>query len=306
MSSEKRWGLAGVIMTLVTVAATYLWPNQKWIGLISLCSASGVLLIWVILEINKYVRNKKMSLFLSLLAGALLGSLSAALIWYSVGNTDNKNQPSSSEGPSQYSAYKTPSAKEIANELAKHLPTKNVSPERSAPISNNPSSRSFPRLREDSEYIVVDIGGNSFQSRVEDLRKSKLHPIHFGEQFDLSIYLDGENLLVDADLRSPVGLNPQVKISRNQFVVSAAGWDYNSNDLAFEVVDNKGNPVLQLMFQGDKKLIIRGMFNGGNRVLFINDSGIRAMPLNNAQVEKYKLVPIFEYPAWKYPGKYAS
>jgi hypothetical protein len=52
MSFGDRVGLAGIVLALIALAASYLWPDKKWIGWISLFSAVALLIVWGWLEIG--------------------------------------------------------------------------------------------------------------------------------------------------------------------------------------------------------------------------------------------------------------
>lgn len=49
-----RVGIAGAILTLLSIAAFYLWPGVKAIGWLCLVAGICVLLIWAVLEIRSY------------------------------------------------------------------------------------------------------------------------------------------------------------------------------------------------------------------------------------------------------------
>jgi hypothetical protein len=50
MSFGDRLGLVGVFLALIALAATYLWPDKKWIGWIALFCAVALLVAWGWLE----------------------------------------------------------------------------------------------------------------------------------------------------------------------------------------------------------------------------------------------------------------
>lgn len=51
MSTNNRLGAFGLIATLFSVSAFYLWPDQKWIGLTCLALAVLVGMVWLFLEL---------------------------------------------------------------------------------------------------------------------------------------------------------------------------------------------------------------------------------------------------------------
>jgi len=52
MSFSDRLGLAGVVLALIALAATYLWPDKKWIGWVALFCAVALLFTWGWLELG--------------------------------------------------------------------------------------------------------------------------------------------------------------------------------------------------------------------------------------------------------------
>lgn len=59
MSTDRRIGLAGVIVGFFSIAAFYIWPNQKWIGWSSLAVAIAFCVMWFVLEVMHWANRRK-------------------------------------------------------------------------------------------------------------------------------------------------------------------------------------------------------------------------------------------------------
>ena len=80
---NSRLGMVGVIMTFLSIAALYIWPEKKWIGWVSLVIAAGLLLYWGIAEIQHFMGSGKTPHIVSIVIGCIVGGCIASLIWSS-------------------------------------------------------------------------------------------------------------------------------------------------------------------------------------------------------------------------------
>src|ERR1035437_588765 len=108
-------------------------------------------------------------------------------------------------------------------------------------------------------------------------------------------------LYVDFRATGPKG---SIEVVDNEFTVSSPDWDNNSNDRAFEVVDQNGLPVFQMIRNGIDKITVKGIFLTPGGVVIGDDRGMRIGA--KVQASDATIKPVFKYPAWKYPGKYAD
>lgn len=58
MSHEKRLGWAALVLTLFGVAASFLWPQQRWIGWVFFLGAFGCAIGWGFLELKHSLSKK--------------------------------------------------------------------------------------------------------------------------------------------------------------------------------------------------------------------------------------------------------
>jgi hypothetical protein len=54
MSTDRRIGIMGLIVAFFGIAAFYLWPDKRWIGWLSLCVATALLILWIFAELRRY------------------------------------------------------------------------------------------------------------------------------------------------------------------------------------------------------------------------------------------------------------
>ena len=105
---------------------------------------------------------------------------------------------------------------------------------------------------------------------------------------------------------------PGVEVNGNEFVVRPAGWDRNSSKNALEVVNENGSPVFQMVRLTPSMMRINGIFplQGGGwpqgSIFVADENQFEVITPGNQIPADFKLTPIFKYPAWKFPGKYAD
>ena len=88
---------------------------------------------------------------------------------------------------------------------------------------------------------------------------------------------------------------PAVEVKKGNFVVRPTDWDRNFSDNALEIVNEKLQPVLQIIYKRNGLIQIQGIFQGRNGGLIFEAPELpQALPR------------IFKYPSWKYTGQYAG
>ena len=109
-----------------------------------------------------------------------------------------------------------------------------------------------------------------------------------------SIHLDKGNLYAEARIYNGPDL-PAVEVNKGNFVVRPMDWDRNFSDNALEIVNDRMQPVLQIIYKRNGLIQIQGIFRGRNGGMIFE-----APELPEA------LPRIFKYPSWKYQGQYAE
>lgn len=158
-----------------------------------------------------------------------------------------------------------------------------------------------PTFRENPTKVFFIVGGNTFAYDAEALRKGSKVPL-LGGYSPITVYLEGNRLYADFEMYAGVGHSP-VEIKHNQFVVRLPQWDRNSNQSAFEVVNESLVPVFQLIYDGPNKIRINGIFPMPTGIMLASESGTVFNPLPGQMAT---FTRIFKYPSWKYPGQYEA
>jgi len=173
----------------------------------------------------------------------------------------------------------------------------NMFPNNSSSIINTIQK---PDFTDKSMNIYFDAGGNIWWYTVSELENSRIEPCDFDEMsIPLQIYVDDLKWYVDVSLYAGEGL-PPVQIEYNEFVDKPLKWDMNFNEGAFEVVNDKQEPIFQLIFRTQDKAIVNGFFPFGDRAVIICEYGIADL---SEEMEIFKFNRIFKYPSNKYPGE---
>jgi hypothetical protein len=175
-------------------------------------------------------------------------------------------------------------------------------------VQQTPELR-YPAFHDTSETVMFSLGGISAPKSIAQLKNRPFKPFYFDGFFPVTMYLSGNNeLLVDFTTWSASG-QPAIEVKGNDFSVRPLGWDRNSNANAFEVVNDKQQPVFQLIRASPKHIVVNGIFLLPDGKLIIANypraiTGVR--PEQFALFANVAPAAIFKYPAWKYPGKYAD
>ena len=128
-------------------------------------------------------------------------------------------------------------------------------------------------------------------------------PLALGNWQPFVLLVEDGVLYVNTDLRDVSGQG-RIKVVKNVFSVDPLpGWDINSNEAAFEIVHGEG-VLFQMIRKGIDTISIKCAFVGPGGLFIADDKGLRAG--TSAKASDIHIAPVFKYPAWKYPGKYAN
>ncbi len=155
-----------------------------------------------------------------------------------------------------------------------------------------------------SDELSVSVGGGGITVVVErdDLAKGRRNVAVIGNS-TVYMYLDSGRLYADVTVATAPD-KPVLQVKHNALITSPYQWDFNYNDRALEVVNPEGIPYFQMIFVTEHHIVINGIFpNGGYNTAFLaDDEGVWP----NRSISQYTQKPIFQYPAWRYPGVYAA
>jgi hypothetical protein len=171
--------------------------------------------------------------------------------------------------------------------------------------ANTPASLPQPTFQEESEEISFSLGELGFTDtqRISNLKKGPHTPFYLEGYAPVILSIKGGVLLYDIKFWGGPG-KPPIEVKNNKFTVRVPNWDRNFNANAFEVVDSKNIPILQVIRKTATHIIVNGIFPlpdglllpaGPNGAIM----GVRAVPPD------FMLQPIFRYPSWKYLGQYS-
>ena len=170
---------------------------------------------------------------------------------------------------------------------------------------NSPASLPQPTFQEESEDVSFSLGEHGFTDtqRISDLKKGPHMPFDLGGGYSpVTVSFKGGVLLYDIKFWGGTG-KPPIEVKNNKFTVRVPEWDRNFNASAFEVVDSNNVPILQVIRKTPTHIIVNGIFPLPDGLLLpagpngAIPTGVRSVPRD------FILQPIFNYPAWKYPGQ---
>lgn len=117
----------------------------------------------------------------------------------------------------------------------------------------------------------------------------------------------GDRLLVDAVVYGRDG-KTNAEVRENEVNIRPElGWDRNWSDTALEVIDNAGNPVLQIIYQTPSRIRINGVFLTDNNqyVMLTNSIILEATIGETVPAGPEETIPrLFKYPSWQHRGEY--
>jgi hypothetical protein len=112
----------------------------------------------------------------------------------------------------------------------------------------------------------------------------------------LTIYIQNREVFVDVTIYGDEE-NPLIQIHQDDITVTPPNWDKNYDATAVEVVNEKGEPVFQLIGDGWFHIILNGTFPYSGGMIYANKNGMSFTKPNN-----FHLDPIFKYPSSEYLG----
>jgi len=172
----------------------------------------------------------------------------------------------------------------------------NISPS-TEPLARVPTRQpeQFAFEEQSPDIFTVELykGSRAIISRA-DLTEKGWGPFLLGNENPFSIFLENGNLYAEAKVYNGPGL-PAVEVKKNDFVLRPMNWDRNFTDNALEIVNEKLQPVLQMIYKRKGLIHIQGIF-----------SSPQGGAIYEAPELPQALPRIFKYPSWKYKGQYAE
>jgi hypothetical protein len=114
-------------------------------------------------------------------------------------------------------------------------------------------------------------------------------------------YLEGNNIYVDVNVYRGPG-QPAVQVKKGAFTLDVPiGWDRNSDKSAFEVVNERGIPMFQMVYLTPSDITLRGIFVFREGVVVAANE--TTMAVNPTDPFRYAPKPIFKYPSRLHYGE---
>ena len=150
-----------------------------------------------------------------------------------------------------------------------------------------------------SENVTLTVGNWDIPFKWSDFARG---PAHFNLTNDVTfmLYKDNGRIYVDTSLYGGQNFAP-VEMHGRAFIVKPQNWDKNYDDNIFEVVNQDGAPVFQVIYESQFHVIVYGIFPSPNgSVIWVTQSGVN---FNPSPFQTFHLDPIFKYPSSKYQGQ---
>lgn len=150
-----------------------------------------------------------------------------------------------------------------------------------------------------SENVTLTIGLWPVSYRLSDLENGPAH-VYVTDNVTFIVYAENGKVYVDASVYGGPNF-ASIQIHGTSFVVVPGHWDQNYDENKFEVVNQDGDPVFQLIYESQFHIVIYGIFPTPNGLLlWATPSG---MAIDPGQSSIFHLDPIFKYPSSKYLGQ---
>ena len=159
----------------------------------------------------------------------------------------------------------------------------------------------FPGFRENVTNVSLSIGSIHASIPLAGLRNGTYKGAAFNINGQIiTPYLEGNHVYVDVSVYRGPDL-PAVQVRKGMVTVDVPGWDRNSNESAFEVVNERGIPVFQMVYVTPSDVSIRGIlvFAGG-LVMVANETTNMLNPRNPFELAPK---PLFKYPSRLHRGE---
>lgn len=109
----------------------------------------------------------------------------------------------------------------------------------------------------------------------------------------------GGRLYLDVSVYGNKDFTPIV-IKDNVATVLPSNWDKNHDDYAYEVVNENGDPIFQLIYKTQFSIVLNGIFPFPGGFILADKSGFRT---GNSPFEVLHLDQIFKYPSSQFQGQ---
>lgn len=279
--TQKLWPMNRFVRALVVA---------EWVGL------AAVLLFAVLFATQSAVRTQNAEFTIPFLAGIakwhLLGWAILILVVAVVGvGITLAFVSATSKQPSKTSRPKTdPTATPIR-------PTPATSALGTA--SQAPKIPTFMDLSKvnPSQEMTLSLDGLSVIATLKEMEGGLKRTISL-KGVSFVAYVSNGKFYVDTSLYGGRGISPVV-IKGNEFLVKPPNWDKNYDENALEVINQDGDPILQLIYDTQHHIVMYGIFPYPGGVAVVDKSGFTM----DDSFKVLHLRPMFKYPSSSYLGQ---
>jgi hypothetical protein len=175
--------------------------------------------------------------------------------------------------------------------------TKEFSEPASPPLRTESQPAHRPRFSEKVNQVRIILASNIEEyDNMDDGHSATIYlPIGLQQPLATAKVIDNE-LVVDAKLGT---LGAELK--DNRLINNPPGWDWQADDNTFEIVNERGNPVFQLIYLSGNMASIRGVFFDGAECVLVGEQDVVIGRSRVEEVARIRIKPIFKYPSRKYP-----
>jgi hypothetical protein len=153
-----------------------------------------------------------------------------------------------------------------------------------------------PIFRDKDERLTILLGGVKRIVSRDMVANGTAGVVYLGGFEPIQLVEKNKRVVVNAFLD---GDNPAVEITDNSFIVQNPFWDKNFDDSAFEVVNERGEVVFQLIYIDARTISVKGIFRKGRIVMVVDDKGFT---MNPSKVVS-NITKLFQYPSASNRGK---
>ncbi len=161
------------------------------------------------------------------------------------------------------------------------------------------SEINLPTFLDGKQELTLRLGMMSMIGTVAELINEP-HYFKIGEYKLINFYINNHTLYADTVLYGGDN-SPFVELKQNVLLSEPQGWDLNYDNSAIEIVDERQNPVFQLIYKSPYDIVINGFLYYPNGFIFVNEDG--RMIMNPKTPVDYSLIRIFKYPSLQYQGQ---
>jgi hypothetical protein len=170
------------------------------------------------------------------------------------------------------------------------------------PVTPVPNSASF--TEKPTGMVLITVGSNTVMAEAKKLETAPAvfpFPPSFPDFNPFQIYTKNGKPFIDVKVWGGPDNPAAITITGNVFSVTPLNWDSNSNDTAFEAVNERGEPVLQLYYKTPTHLVLNGVFPTPQGVCVAAEIRTVCNPL-----KPLPLKPLFKYPSYQHRGEFAD